>query len=143
MPPAEPRRPASDRRRPPGAEPVWLFGGLVALLLLARAVEVWQLPLPACGFKSITGWPCAFCGTTRAACAVARFDFAGALRLNPLACGLGALVVIGLVVWAADRWLGTNWGRLTRNGVRVPWICIGLGALALNWFYVLWVAAGR
>jgi hypothetical protein len=41
--------------------------------------------VPACPFKSLSGLPCAGCGATRAALALARFDLGGAFAVNPLA----------------------------------------------------------
>jgi len=120
-----------------GPWPAWLFLGLLGLLVGARFAELWRLPLPHCWFKTITGLPCAFCGATRAASAAAGLDLATAIRLNPLACALGAAVLALFVAWGADRWLGTRWGLWLRGRASWPWYWIGLAALVLNWIYLL------
>lgn len=136
-PPLLESRPDSEPEGWTGAWPAWLFLGLLGLLAGARLAELWRLPLPHCWFKTITGLPCAFCGATRAASAAAGLDFATAIRLNPLACALGAAAVALFVAWAADRWLGTRWGPRLRGWAAWPWYWIGLAALILNWIYLL------
>lgn len=63
-----------------------LLWGAVALGILAIAPFGSYLAgyLFGCPFKEITGLPCPGCGTTRAALALAKFDFAGALVRFPL-----------------------------------------------------------
>jgi hypothetical protein len=117
-----------------------LLAALLLLLLGARVAEAWHLPLPLCGFKVITGLPCAFCGSTRAAFAAAHLDLTTAVRLNPLACLMGAAVVGAFFAWAADRWFGTRCGRWLRRRSGWPWPWIGLGALLINWLYLLIMA---
>lgn len=142
MPPPQTSRPGSETSGWASAWPAWLFAGLLGLLLGARAVEVWHIPLPLCWFKAVTGQPCAFCGGTRAVSAAARLDFSTALRHNPLVCVLGAVAVAVFLAWAADRWLGTCWGTRLRDWSDWPWLWIGLAALLVNWVYLLAAAKG-
>ena len=98
-----------------------------------------RLALPACLFKSWLALPCPTCGTTRAALALARFDVAAALAVNPLATVawitlIGGGLVAGLMA-AADRPLSAPRLRPTR-----PLRAAIAVALLLNWAYL--VAAG-
>ena len=62
---------------------------------------LWTFTPPAephfrlCGFYWLTGHPCAFCGLTRAMFAMAKGDFAQAVRFNALA-PLGFLMIFSL-----------------------------------------------
>lgn len=73
---------------------------LLGALVLA-AFFIWRsfpflLPLPACHFLAITGYPCLTCGATRTVLALSRGDFLLALQLNPLVC---ISIVTGIVFW--------------------------------------------
>jgi hypothetical protein len=89
---------------------------------------VLSFPKPACGFRSLTGLPCAFCGGTRAAAALAAGDAAGALRMNalvfPLALGVVAVTCLSLFeAWRARPVL--DWGALAKRGkVLAPWLVV-------------------
>lgn len=58
-----------------------------------------NLPVFACLFKVITGYPCPGCGGTRAAYALLNGDLLGALYINPISCVL-ILFYIMMLVWA-------------------------------------------
>lgn len=63
-----------------------ILWGVVALCLLAIAPlgSHFTRYLFSCPFRGLTGIPCPGCGTTRAALALAQFDFLGALVRFPL-----------------------------------------------------------
>jgi len=126
---------APARRASSGA--LWGASAL-ALLLAAAFLAVTHLAPPPCLFKSLTGLPCAACGGTRAALALARLDVASALRWNPLAAvALPAFVVLGLgagLLWLLGR-------EVPDPRPPLPLRVLGLAALAANWVYLL--AAGR
>src|SRR6266516_4869003 len=104
-PPAMPMAGRSAR----DAAPAWAFGGLLLLLGLARLSVQWNLPLPFCGLKRLTGIPCPFCGSTRCLQACAHFDFAEAMRWNPLTFLGCASLVLRFALWAADRFFHPRW----------------------------------
>ena len=58
-----------------------------------------NLPISACLFKTITGYPCPGCGGTRAAYALLHGDWLGALLINPLSCLL-ILFYLLMLVWS-------------------------------------------
>ena len=93
-----------------------LRGGLIrATIVLAVALafallilKIHSFPIPSlpCGFKSVTGLPCVFCGGTRSACAVLEGDFAHALYLNPLSIAALSLGFIAAIICVAEILLG-------------------------------------
>ncbi len=122
----------------PGRQLGLLWGAVaVGLLALSPAAPQLTQGLPACPLKSLSGLPCAACGSTRAALALVRGEVKEALVVNPLAtvAWLG-LVVVGLVAGVAalvgrplsePRWVLPTTARL---GL--------LGILVANWLYLIW-----
>jgi hypothetical protein len=113
----------------------------VAAGLFVYALGLERLPFTVCTFKAFTGWPCATCGTTRAAARLVRGDLAGALALNPAT----TLAGLGLVPWALcdlallrrGRALVVSVAPVLRRALTV----LLAAALLANWAYL--VAAGR
>lgn len=68
--------------------PLLLLAGKLGAGLLGRGL----LRLPACPFKRLTGLPCAACGLTRCAMALARGDWRAAFHWHPVAVLLLALL---------------------------------------------------
>jgi hypothetical protein len=62
--------------------------------LSARKYDNFSYGPVLCTFRSITGLPCPFCGTTRAFGAFSQGQFLESLRLNPLAFILTFLVLL-------------------------------------------------
>jgi hypothetical protein len=97
---------------------------------MARWLLVWFWPCP---WKTLTGIPGPFCGTTRAALALARFEPTEAFGRYPLpAVGITFFVVGGLVVGSLALV-----GREPRLSGRLPWWAqIGLVlAVLANWVH--------
>ncbi|MBW2103518.1 MAG: DUF2752 domain-containing protein [Deltaproteobacteria bacterium] len=117
--------------------PVCLVSGLV--LALARWFPLQWLPLRSCAFLEMTGYPCPFCGYTRAFWAMARGEWGTALHN----CPLGALLFVGvavLFVWSlfgvAGR--GVEAQRLRKRRFSSSWMVVFLSCLVLgNWIYRL------
>ncbi len=71
-----------------------VYGGIVLLALLAgRYLPVLALA-PTCVFRTLTGFPCPTCGSTRSIVFLSRGDIYSAVAMNPLVaiCALTALV---------------------------------------------------
>jgi len=130
-----PPLPSSSRARWSGSN-LRSLGFLLGLMVVARVAMHYQLPLPGCPMRELSGVPCPFCGSTRAFAALAGFDLLAALKLNPLVT-LAAMAAG--VAWTVSAMIGK--GRVDRVRHRLlasavsKWVLALL--LALNWFY-LW-----
>lgn len=127
---------------------------LLGFLLAHFAAPVFML-WPACTFRAALGFPCPSCGMTRAGLALAQGEWRTAFACNPL-----FVVSIGILsLWSAAHWLEmltrinfiTKFGGATakplrrfgifretnaiRNRNRLRWLVIG--AIGLNWFYLI------
>jgi Protein of unknown function (DUF2752) len=104
--------------------------GLVLLSPLAPGIAsgFW-----GCPFKRLTGFACPFCGTTRAALALAKLDVAGAFVHYPLPTLAWILFLAG---GFAAGWLAWRRRPLPGPGPLPKWLKVGIGAaVALNWGY--------
>ena len=85
----------------------WLRFGCAVLVGLAFVFLALHSALPAlpCGFRSLTGLPCAMCGGTRSASALLSGDWRQALYLNALSIPVlsGALLVAGVALVESVR----------------------------------------
>lgn len=121
----------------PAISPAWAFAGLLGLLAVARLSVEWDLPLPLCGLKRLTGVPCPFCGSTRCFQACSSFDFADALRWNPLTFLACCSIALWFAVWAADRLFQQRWLATVQRRLAVPALKPFLiGAGLANWIYL-------
>ena len=110
-------------------------------LLLAHAVPLRLFPLRACSFLWLTGYPCPFCGVTRAFWLMAE----GRFREAWIFCPLGAVVYA--VAWVVLLWnaAGLLSGRVVIPAALFSWVgrhrrSVGLGVLLINlvnWTYRL------
>lgn len=110
-------------------------------LLLAHTVPLRLFPLRACSFLWLTGYPCPFCGVTRAFWLMAEWCF----REAWIFCPLGAVLYAGawmILVWNAAGLLS---GRVIIPASLFGWVgrhrrAVGLGVLLIvlaNWIYRL------
>ncbi|GBC84931.1 hypothetical protein HRbin11_01368 [bacterium HR11] len=95
------------------------------------------VPLPVCLLYTLTGIPCATCGTTRAFQALARGHLLEALRYQPLimltvAVSTAATLADLVAWWATGRqWLPTALRRLRVSA----WTVVAL--FLINWVYLV------
>jgi hypothetical protein len=114
-----------------------MFAGLLLLLGAARLSTTWNLPLPFCALKKFTGIPCPFCGSTRCLQACSGFDFADAVRWNPLTFLTGVGVVLWFVAWITDRIFDSCRLPNLQCRLAVPALkFVVIGAVLLNWIYL-------
>ncbi len=110
----------------------------VVLLALGQVSSQFELPIPLCPLKVLSGLPCPTCGGTRALRALGHGALLTALRFNPLVT-LAALSAIPCLVYAAlvtlFGWprirvlLAPSDHRLLRAGA---WV-----AILANWAFLL------
>lgn len=113
---------------------------MLLAVFLSPLVSRWAAWLPACPFRSLTGYPCPGCGTTRAALLLAGLEPLEALARYPLPALLWILFVVGGTVaglGALLRWPLGSLGRRLR-GDWPPWLRWSLvAALVANWLHAL------
>jgi len=106
-------------------------------LIAARLIPIGMQVTPGCLFKRFTGFPCLFCGYTRAFQHIARLDLAAAAADNP------AAVLLFVFMFAVALWnmAGLLAKKLLRPG---PFLrpsnrklfMLGIaGIFVLNWIY--------
>ena len=80
-----------------------MFISIASIMVLASILVVflryWQVPIVACPFRFITGYPCPGCGGIRATQAIFEGDILLALQLNPLSCLLFVFFVV-MLFWS-------------------------------------------
>lgn len=124
----------------PGRQLGFLWGAVaVALVALSPLAPRFAGAAPSCPVKIFAGFPCPGCGTTRAALALADFDFAAAFAVSPLAAAAWCGLILG----------GFAAGALALSGRGVPpwpqptgardWAFrfAVVGAVAANWVYLV------
>jgi hypothetical protein len=106
---------------------------VVAVVILQRATGVGGA---TCLFRRITGFPCAACGSTRAALSLAAGQPLRALAFNPLMTAL----MLAAPVWLALRLLRPprRMPRPLAGRVRALLWLLAVGVVAANWAYVIW-----
>lgn len=96
-----------------------------------------RLPPMPCVFKTVTGYPCPTCGSTRLAVNLLRLDIIAAFLCNPLVflAGLVFLVWVGYGLYMAVSGRKIQVSLTNREGLVLR---LGLAILfILNWLYLL------
>jgi Protein of unknown function (DUF2752) len=108
-------------------------GAFLAAALLIGVAGAWVLytypPVtsgfyPQCAFRSMTGFDCPGCGTTRALHALLHGHIGEALRLNPFLFAVMALIGFSLPGWLRGeppRFLYTRWFGWGSFAVVMAW----------------------
>lgn len=126
-----------------GAPPLGaVFGGIGLLAaVVVGLLGLDRIPVTFCAIKSMSGIPCATCGSTRAFARLFDLDLAGALAMNPFT----TIVALGIAAWAiADaallprgKALRVSFSPTVGRWVRI----LAFTAFVVNWIYLL--AVGR
>lgn len=117
--------------------PVALLFGIGLLAAFANFAVRWQVPLPFCALRKLTGIPCPACGSTRSLLAWTHLDPVAAFLFNPLFF----LACAGVAVWAAV-WLYEHISarpvlvRWRTSAQQLPLFRIVLSLAAINWIYL-------
>jgi hypothetical protein len=121
---------APPRRRQFPA-PLIFLACVLAAIGIALTLGAFQITLPACSLKRMTGIPCAFCGGTRCLQELGHLHFVEAFWLNPLVT-IAALAAapLALISFLHPKWLD----RIIR---KIPIIPVALTLFALNWIFVI------
>lgn len=106
----------------------------VALVALSPLAPLAASGLWVCAFKSFTGFACPTCGTARAALALARLDFVGALTHYPLPTLAWIAFIAGGLLALVTVLVGRTPPPIPN---RLPvWAKVSLvAALLVNWAY--------
>jgi len=118
-------------------ELVWLAVS-AGSLTLAAAWFTLGLPWPRCVFHELTGLPCVTCGMTRCAIQFFHGHFLAALKWNPLVfAALCGVTVFDLYAFATLATRAPRLRMVFRLREKKFARGIVIGALALNWIYLL------
>lgn len=136
-----PREPGSRRpwfaRWPGRARPLGVLLALAGLAVAVRFAFYWQLPLPFCLLRALTGIPCPACGCTRSLLAWSHWDVSAAFRFNPLFAGGCVMVIAWGALGLLDLLTRKSWAqRAERLTQRRPVRLAVVGLAALNWIYL-------
>jgi hypothetical protein len=116
---------------------VYLGVAGTGLLLLYFLYIFKRLPYIPCVFKSLTGYPCPTCGSTRVLLDLLHFNIAAAFRWNPLIF----LAVVMFVAWVAYGFYMTFSGKkiqVTLSARERRFLVSTLAVLlVLNWLYLV------
>lgn len=119
-------------------EPLWWVLALLGAAAISRLMMQWNVALPACNFRRLTGLPCPLCGGTRAMRSLADLDFGTALDFNPLVVIAAFLIVGWFALWTIDQFVEKPIRpRLKTRFQHWPiWWIFG-GLVLVNWFYLI------
>ena len=93
-----------------------------------------QMGLPACGFKEVTGYPCATCGCTTAFAHAANGSLLDALIVQPF----GAVLAVGVAMVT----LITGWSAVSGMSLAPLGRVAGSKAFNMSWIGLLLLAWG-
>lgn len=140
-PPALNQREQMAKNQDPGIPrriPLWWLFGFAGAALISRAIMQWDVAVPVCQFRNLTGVPCPLCGGTRAMRSIAELDPLAAVQLNPLVFLAGVTILLWAVFSFTDRWLGIHALEAVTNRLRrLPLFPVALGLILLNWLYLI------
>jgi len=111
------------------------------VLLVSHTVSLGRIPLRACTFLELTGYPCPFCGITRSFWAMAGGEWQWAVSNSPMGCLLYPAAWFFAVFQLILLWYEVRKGRrvfLFFSGRLKKGILVAFGlAVIVNWMYRL------
>ena len=114
-----------------------LLIGLGFLAMTANVAMRWQVPLPFCALRKLTGIPCPACGSTRSLLAWTHLDPVAAFLFNPLFFLACAGVAVWAMAWLYERTTARPVLVMWRSSAqRLPLLRIILSLAAINWIYL-------
>jgi uncharacterized membrane protein len=135
-----PNLPAADAPRAWRARyfaPVWVVLTFIVLAFTAQFAARWNVPLPQCIFRKLTGLPCMSCGCTRSLTAWSHLDFAAAFRFNPLFFLVCTGLLAWLGIWLAEHFSGRRFLDTAQSRLRRwPLWRILIALVLANWLYL-------
>lgn len=115
---------------------LWAAAAVALLAVSPLAPRIAPL-LPTCSYREWLGIPCATCGTSGAALALARGDVPGALRSNPLGASAAIVFLAGGLIAPLWAWIVA---RVPTRRPRGRSLLAGIVLLILaNWAYLVFI----
>lgn len=124
---------------------VGIFVPCLAVLVLAAYLEPsasgmgthQSLGLPACGFKDVTGIPCATCGCTTSFAHAANGSFLDAFLTQPFGATLALLTAMAVIITGYAAVTDMPLAPIGRALARGKIIAGMIGLLVLGWAYAI------
>ena len=120
--------------------PFGIFFGVIGIFALigARLIHWLNPPLPACMFKSITGYPCPTCGMTRSLEALSEFHIWQSFLMNPLFFLAGIGLVLYAIYSSGVYWFHFtpykfSWTKKRTNIARI----VAVALILINWAHLI------
>jgi hypothetical protein len=119
-------------------QPVVALAGFVSALAAVHFATRWQVPLPFCALRKLTGIPCPGCGSTRSLLAWSEFELGQALYYNPLCFVACVAVTMWAALWLSEKVFNGAW-LVNWEATFVRWLTwrTALVLAGLNWVYLL------
>lgn len=138
IPPDATAPPIRTRRPEVIVAPLVTFAVVGVLLFIARFVDRLPIQPPRCGFKSLTGIPCAGCGSSRAMMSLSRGEIAAALQYNP-AITLSVVAIAVWLLWRTIRFLqgAPHSPRAYSRAKTATLITLFAMVFVANWIYLI------
>ena len=114
------------------------FAGLIYIFYHNQTIK--EDNFRACIIKSVTGYPCPSCGTTRAVLLLLKGKFIDSILLNPFGIPVAVIMTVFPfwilidIIFKKDSFF--RWYKKTEEIIRKPWIAVILISLVLlNWIW--------
>jgi hypothetical protein len=116
---------------------VYLAVAGTGLLVLDLLYLFKRLPYIPCVFKTLTGYPCPTCGSTRVLLDILHFNIVSAFHWNPLVFLAGAIFAAWVVYGFYMAFSGKKIQVMLRGKERRCLVLILVVLFVLNWLYLV------